>query len=111
IALDPTLPTDADDVVGHLHKPSGAPGPAYVGRRCAERLLTEPAQPVTQPVTQPVMDEPVPAPVLVVDPAVELALVPEEPVAPNETTSVLTREELESAPRPATEYRTRANRT
>jgi murein DD-endopeptidase MepM/ murein hydrolase activator NlpD len=115
IALDPTLPTDADDVAGHLHKPSGAPSPAYVGRRCAERLLTEPAQPVTQPVTQPVarpvMDEPVPAPVLVVDPAVELALVPEEPVAPNETTSVLTREELESAPRPATEYRTRANRT
>jgi murein DD-endopeptidase MepM/ murein hydrolase activator NlpD len=115
IARDATLPTDADDVVGHLLKPSAAPSPAYVGRRCAERLLTEPAQPVTQPVTQPVarpvMDEPVPAPVLVVDPAVELALVPEEPVAPNETTSVLTREELESAPRPATEYRTRANRT
>jgi murein DD-endopeptidase MepM/ murein hydrolase activator NlpD len=57
------------------------------------------------------MDEPEPGPVLVVDPAIELALVPEEPVAPNETTSVLTREELESAPRPATEYRTRANRT
>ena len=71
IALDPELVGhEADDVVGHLLRPTAAPTlEAYAGRRIARstELITEPA--VVKPVPEPLLET-----IVVTEPAIETPL-------------------------------------